>query len=79
MADNYHTLGMPRIVGIPQLPLSGCQLRGACGGVLTDTLEDGKRFPLAFQGGWNPDRYRARRELPEACPRCHVSFDEPWK
>ena len=28
---------------------------------------------------WSPDRYRARRELPEACPRCHVSFDEPWK
>jgi hypothetical protein len=33
------------------------------------------------QVGWNPDRYRILGvgETPEACPQCHVSFDEPWK
>lgn len=30
---------------------------------------------------WNPDRYRVLLvgETLEACPQCHVSFDEPWK
>ena len=30
---------------------------------------------------WNPDRYRLLSvgETLEACPQCHVSFDEPWK
>ena len=30
---------------------------------------------------WSPDRYRILGvgETREACPQCHVSFDEPWK
>jgi hypothetical protein len=27
----------------------------------------------------NPDRYRVLRAFPEACPRCHASFNESWK